>query len=311
LQQLATDASMDLSRSPLLAQSTQQQLRRRLPLVAISVLLVVLLAAGGIVAAFARSAGTDKTTNISAATAGSGGIAQATATSNTTKNEQDHHNATATATVQAQATSGVTATAIPTPSPKASTTASSGPDQLYNIVTSASPTWSDPLSAQDNNNWTVSAYCSFSGGTYHITATVIKTVKSCYAGSTYFCNMAIQVQITNFSGQGGGIRFRATPDGSKVYGFIVKPEGAYQFGGPSGGIIPYTLASSSAIHTGYNVSNVITIIARGSNFYFYVNQQYLASASNSSLACGEIGLYVLDWTSSASVSFSSAKVWKL
>jgi hypothetical protein len=122
--------------------------------------------------------------------------------------------------------------------------------------------------------------------------------------------MAIQVQVTNFSGEGGGIKLRAASNG-KAYSFIVKPEGAYQFGSPSAGIIPYTRVSSSVVHTGYNVSNAITIIARGSTFYFYVNQQYLTSTSDSSQACGEIGLYALDWTSPASVSFSNAKVWKL
>jgi hypothetical protein len=314
---LPAGAAMDQSVPPVWAQSTQQQPRRQFPLVAvISVLLVVLLAVGGIVAAFSRSSGTDKTTNISVTSAGSGGIVQTTGTSNTTKNTQGYHNATVTA--QAQATSSVTATATatrtsaptPTPVPKTSSTASTGPDQLYNTVTSASPTWSDPLTSRDNNNWTISSYCSFSGGSYHVTATTAKTVEACFASNTYFCNMAIQVQITNFSGEGGGIKFRAASNGN-AYSFIIKPEGAYQFGSPSAGIIPYTRTSLSAVHTGYNVSNVVTIIARGSNFYFYVNQQYLTSASDSSQACGKIGLYALDWTGSASVSFSNAKVWKL
>jgi serine/threonine protein kinase len=316
LPQLAAEAPMGVPVTPSLPQNPPQKSRRQLLLVVVSVLLVVLLVAGGIVTVFARSSKTY--TNVSIATTqgkdgslqtgGTGGTAQATATNNTVVNQ----GATATiqATSSATATPTPTPTRTPTPKPvsRAAAIASAGPDQLYNVVTSVSPTWSDPLSSQDKNNWTVSANCTFSGGAYHITVPAINTVKLCYANNTNFCNMAVQVQTINFSGRGAGIRFRATPDG-KNYGFMVKPEGAYQFVGPSGNIIPYTLTSSPAVHTGYNVSNVITVIARGSNFYFYVNQQFLVSARDSSLSCGEIGLYVLASSSSASASFSNAKVW--
>jgi hypothetical protein len=125
--------------------------------------------------------------------------------------------------------------------------------------------------------------------------------------------MAFQVQITDFSGEGGGIDFHSsfsrTTSSYKAYTFMAKPEGAYDFLASGVDVIPYTLTSTPAFHTGYNVSNVITVIARGNNFYFYLNQQYLTSASDSSLTCGEIGLHVLDWTSSASASFRNAKVW--
>jgi hypothetical protein len=57
---------------------------------------------------------------------------------------------------------------------------------------------------------------------------------------------------------------------------------------------------------------VITIIARGSNFYFYVNGQFLVSASDSSLTCGKIGLFAVDWTTGpGAASFSNIKIWKL
>src|SRR5205823_1014947 len=138
MQSLPAGASMDQSVPPLWAQSTQQQPHPRFPLIVISVLLVVLLAVGGIVAALSYSSGTGKTTNLSATPAGSRGIVQTTATSNITKNTQDDHNATA--AVQAQATSSITARTTatrtsaptPTPVPGASSTTGSGPDQLYN-----------------------------------------------------------------------------------------------------------------------------------------------------------------------------------
>lgn len=291
LQPLAAEASMGMSMSPSLKQSAQQYPRRhRLLLVLGSVLLVILLVTGGIVAAFARSA---PGRTGSQQMAGASGTAQSTATSGTTKNNQGHP------------------TATPTPVSRAAAIASAGPDQLYNVVTSVSPTWQDPLSSQDNNNWTVSENCAFSGGVYHITSTTTKTVKTCYADNTNFCNMAFQVQITNFSGEGGGITYRASNNGTKRkgYTFTLKPEGAYDLLASGVNLIPYTRTSSPAVHTGYNVSNVVTVIARGSNFYFYVNQQFLVSASDSSLTCGKIALIVLDWTSLASASFSDVKVW--
>jgi hypothetical protein len=118
--------------------------------------------------------------------------------------------------------------------------------------------------------------------------------------------MAFQVQITQSSGNGAGIRFRIVAN--KGYTFTIKPQGAYDLY-YSGAIIPYTPTSSPAFHTGYNVSNVLTVIARGSNFYFYINQQFLVSASNSLLTCGQIGFNVFNSTSAAAASFSNAKVW--
>jgi serine/threonine protein kinase len=296
-QPFAAGAAMNQSIPPVWAQSTQQPPRRQFPFVVVSVLLVVLLVTGGIVAAFSYFSGTNETAKISATSASSGRIVQ-TATSNTTKHTQDDRHATATA--QAQVANNIAATA------------SAGPDQLYNTVTSVKPTWSDSLSSQDSNNWTVSAHCSFSGGAYYITSMTTKKVESCYAPNTYFCNMALQVQITDYSGEGGGIDFRSAPN-NYAYGFHLRPNGAYSLLA-SGivNVIPYTLSSLPAFHSGYNVSNVITIIARGSNFYFYVNGQFLISANDSSLTCGKIGLFAVDWTNGpGAASFSNIKVWKL
>jgi serine/threonine protein kinase len=101
------------------------------------------------------------------------------------------------------------------------------------------------------------------------------------------------------------------PD-NNAYGFLLRPNGAYNLlASGVTNVIPYTSSSLPAFHSGYNVSNVITIIARGSTFYFYVNQQFLTSASDSSLTCGKIGFFALDWTAPGAASFSNVKVWKL
>ncbi|GLV58962.1 hypothetical protein KDH_57900 [Dictyobacter sp. S3.2.2.5] len=275
--QRAAEATINnMSTPPSLTPGARRPSSHRWLLIVASILLAILLIAGGIGAA----------------------LMQPSTAKNTTHNTPVIH---------------LDPTATLTHAQRATAIASAGPDRLYQLVTGVHPTWQDPLSAQDHNNWTLSKHCGFSGGTYHVTSTTTKTLENCFANATHLCNMAFQVQITHLSGEGGGISFRNTTNGSKHkgYTFMLKPSGAYDFSAAGATVIPYTLTTSSAFHPGYHVSNVITVIARGSNFYFYVNHHFLASAHNSTLACGKLGLIALDWSSLASASFSNAKVWTL
>ncbi|GCE05743.1 serine/threonine protein kinase [Dictyobacter aurantiacus] len=266
------------STSPSLMSAARQQPRHRWPIIAGSLLLAILLIVGGI-AAFARPTVMSKTT-----------------TARHTPVAQLHPTATL------------------TPAQRSAAIASAGPNQLYHLVTSVPPTWQDPLKAQDRNNWTISQHCGFSNGTYRVTSTAAQALEVCFANNTYFCNMAFQIQITHLSSEGGGIDFRAGSRGSKRWGytFMLKPEGAYDLLASGVSVIPYTHVSSPAVHTGYHVSNTITVIARGSDFYFYANRHFLVSAHNSTLTCGKIGLIALEGSNTpAAASFSNARVWTL
>jgi len=61
-----------------------------------------------------------------------------------------------------------------------------------------------------------------------------------------------------------------------------------------------------------NQSNLITVVAHGSNFYLYVNKQYVTQFRDSIYSAGTVGMVAENDTSpSTEVVFRNAEVWKL
>jgi len=118
--------------------------------------------------------------------------------------------------------------------------------------------------------------------------------------------MAYQVQITQISGDGGGPIIRNTSGNGDR--FRIFPNGSYDAVSSGAGQIIYE-QPNKAILTGYNVTNLVTVIARGSNIYLYINQQYIASMTDASVSCGQIGVMSADYGTSTDVAFKNAKVW--
>ncbi|MBV8822059.1 MAG: hypothetical protein JO123_04655, partial [Ktedonobacteraceae bacterium] len=241
--------------------------------------------------------------------------------------------ATATATAQAAATPSANATAPtnpiaptspiaptgpiasnPIPTPGATATASSGtPQDIYTRATSGTPTLSDPLSGQDSNNWDQSSSCAFTGGSYHVSVPQNGFFSLCYAHATNFSNFAYQVKMTILSGDGGGLIFRADNAHSTL--FVVTSSGFYELmqiqGAPSDQGQGSISGLSSAINTGLNQTNVLTVIVRDSSIYLYVNSQYITSASDNSPTSGMIGLFAISVSHASEVAYSNAEVWAL
>jgi hypothetical protein len=67
---------------------------------------------------------------------------------------------------------------------------------------------------------------------------------------------------------------------------------------------------SRLINTGQQ-SNTITVIARGSNLYFYINQQYLDSTTDTNYLSGQVALFGESDTNSTDVAFSNLKIWTI
>jgi hypothetical protein len=69
--------------------------------------------------------------------------------------------------------------------------------------------------------------------------------------------------------------------------------------------------TSAFIRTGLNQANLLAVVARGSNIYLYINQQYITSASDSTYHAGQIGVFGGNYTQApADVVFSHIQVWK-
>jgi hypothetical protein len=151
-------------------------------------------------------------------------------------------------------------------------------------------------------------FCTFTGGTYHSNIPQTGVFHSCLALATNFSDFAFEVQATIISGSSSGIVFRADRATTHLYYFIIDQNGNFnlkvyfdKFGTSS------TVASGSSNAVNASGSNLIAVVARGSNIDLYVNQQLVKSLSDTTYSSGQIGVVAL----SGEVAFSNARVWKL
>lgn len=58
-------------------------------------------------------------------------------------------------------------------------------------------------------------------------------------------------------------------------------------------------------------SNILTVVARGSELYLFVNKQLVTEVSDNTYTFGQIGVFALDQGNITEVSFSNVQVWQL
>lgn len=241
--------------------------------------------------------------------------AQATATVQTilTTNARGTAMANAQATGTAQAFAHATATAQA--QAQATVTALQA---LYTQATSGTPALSSTLAFQDGANW--DAYntpdgggCNFSNGALHASVFTKNYYVPCLAHNSNFTNFAYQVQLTMVEGDEGGLMVRSDDTNNHFYIFSIARDGTYRFYvvKDSNNSLSLVDDTSSIIKTGAGQSNMLTVIAQGTTFYLYINQQYVASASDASFASGEVGVAASDTTNNTDVAFTNATVWTL
>ena len=193
------------------------------------------------------------------------------------------------------------------------------PEALYTQIMSRQPTVNDSLNSQGQTNWqslnqSGQESCTFNGGALHAKGPQGAFV-GCLDTSDTYNNFAIQVQMTIIQGDVAGLTFRADPVGGKLYAFAISPQSGYLLltdqNGSTTSAKLLTAGNSQAIHTGYNQQNQITIIARNSNIYLYINKQYLTTVNDTTSSAGMVGGIAITKTSPADVAFSNLKIWKL
>ncbi len=232
--------------------------------------------------------------------------ANARATANALATSTAQANATATAQASATAAASATATALQT---------------ILTQATSGNPALNDPLSAPSGYNWdqfsatNSTGSCTYTGGAYHSNMPQKSFFQPCFAEAPTFGDFAFQVQMTITQGDEGGIIFRADPVNSKFYLFRISQNGTYDlflYVDNQGSHAKNLLSSSTTLFkTGQNQTNTITVVARGGNMYFYINSQYLDSASDNTFASGKIGVFAESNTNPTDVAFSNAEAWQL
>jgi eukaryotic-like serine/threonine-protein kinase len=151
--------------------------------------------------------------------------------------------------------------------------------------------------------------CQFAGGAYHVSQSNAQYISFCNAKNTNFSNFAFEVQMRIIQGDCGGLIFRyQDSNNGTFYYFEICQNGTYTLFESYSNTLRDN-ASSTAIHTGLNQSNLIAVSANGSTLDLYVNNQKIDSINDSTHSQGQIGVVATDLNSPTEVVFSDAKVW--
>ncbi len=166
---------------------------------------------------------------------------------------------------------------------------------------------------EDTNNQ--GGTCAFTGGAYHIGESGQGQTVNCIASASNFADFAYEVKMTIIKGDAGGIIFRADVANSKSYYFRIGQDGSYALELFTDNVLSHAQilksGSNSIINTGTNQSNLIAVVAQGTNINLYVNLHLIYSVSDSTYSQGQIGLIAEDINSPTEVAFSNARVWTL
>jgi hypothetical protein len=232
-------------------------------------------------------------------------VARVTATANAQATGTAVAIVNATATAQAQATADVIATATAL-------------QNIYSSATQGTPALNESLSGNTGSNWDEDQAqggggCAFTGGAYQASIYSKGFYFTCIANNTNFSNFAFQVQMKVSRGDGGGLVFRGNSSAAKYYVFSVATNGNYQLFTAQDRThsASLTFGSSSTIKKGAGQTNLVTVIARGSSIYFYINKQYVGSVADGTYKSGQIGVLADDLTNPTDVTYSNLQVWKL
>ena len=140
--------------------------------------------------------------------------------------------------------------------------------------------------------------------------------RPCILKAPNFVDFAYQIKMTFVTGDCGGVVFRSHEP--KLYYFYICQDGQY-------GLVRYSenvsdpninmiLSSgySSYINTGSGQTNLIAVVARGSNIDLYVNQHHIDGTQDTAYSNGTIGVLAKNFVKGKSeVEFSDATVWTL
>lgn len=239
-----------------------------------------------------------------------------TPTPNFTATAQAAIAATATARAQQTATAiaGVTATA------QAQASATAG---VIQTATSGKPAYRDALNDPNNPttaaaNWDQDSQCFFASDGYH--AKEGSSLHGCKESANTYQDAAITVDMRIVSGEAGGLFFRinTAPFINTYAGYLfeVDSAGRYRILVSSNYSLNSTTlkdwAASPAIKHGNGAANLLQMIARGSNFFFYVNGVYLGQVSNADYTSGVVAFLARsDGTMPTEVVYSHLNVYPL
>src|SRR6266702_4453388 len=156
------------------------------------------------------------------------------------------------------------------------------PQELYTRITSGKPAISDPLDSINH--------------------------------SLFVSNFAFQAQMTIIKGDAGGLVFRLNSDTSSLnsYLFLIDRLGGYSLVALQNTNNARLLVNgvNPSIKVGLNQSNLLTVLALGSNLFVYVNKQYITRVGDNTFSSGIVGVFATG-ANATDVAFSNAQIWRL
>jgi serine/threonine protein kinase len=169
-----------------------------------------------------------------------------------------------------------------------------------------------------DTNW--GGQCQFVNNMYQVHQLPSNKFYACHNDGPLYKNNPQARNLSNFEfevtmmitqGDCGGLTIRDDNNGNH-YVFEVCQDGSYAF-------VKYTdgngstvvNGNSSAINQGTGQTNVIAVVANGSNFDLYVNSQKIKSASNNTYSQGSIGLVAGSASNETTVTYQNARVWTI
>lgn len=171
--------------------------------------------------------------------------------------------------------------------------------------------WANTWQESTNTGW--GGQCRFLGVGYQISESVDGHFYNCNESNVYQ-NFVFEVKMTVDQGDCGGLLLRESTDDSKFYFFNVCRDGTYNLykyvSNSDSDSTMFKSASSSAIKLGSQL-NTIAVVANGSHFDLYVNEQKIVSISDGSYSQGTIGLVAADSSQATTVTYQDVRIWTI
>jgi serine/threonine protein kinase len=249
--------------------------------------------------------------------------AQQTAITNTNATNTVQAQLTLTANAYATATqSSLMQTATAARATASRVASDSATATAWATITGGPPILNDSLQSNNtSSNWDASASdpsnnnCSFTKQQYH--ASVQKTqfpIQPCFAQNTDFINYTYEVTMSIITGDQGGILFRGNEANGTFYYFYININGSYGLDIFNNNTYQTTLKDgiSTAIRTGQQQTNLLTVETSGFTFKLFVNKALLATVTDtqSNFNQGEIGVVAQSKGNPTDVAFTNAQAWQ-
>ena len=201
------------------------------------------------------------------------------------------------------------------------------PDYVFIQATRGKPVLSDHMSSQSASdrlvgNWNDSSFF-FSQGAFHLIVKKHPVYAPSEAKATHFSDFAFQAEMTLISGDGGGIVFRSGVEVADGYRFFVGRDYIALFCEKDRLLykpikihpLKYDFSdadrcSPSPVNI-LNYTNLVTVVAKGSDIFLYLNGQSVAYKQDNTAKSGKIGLMAISYTQDTHVQFRNVQVWDL